>query len=129
MPLPVSVSSVMTRSPVRGDFQSRIPEKPYQLRSSSTVHQINSQTMNTPAKQSIDVLVKRRVLLVEDEVVQQEMLSKALECGGFEVVIANDGRQALDMMKSQDFPLIITDWEMPNLDGLDLCRAIRNAKS
>jgi diguanylate cyclase (GGDEF)-like protein len=119
----------MARLPLRGDFQSRIPESPNPLRSSSTFSQLNQQTMNAPAPQSVDGLVKRRVLLVEDEVVQQKILSKTLEHGGFEVVIANDGQQALQLMKDQDFSLVLTDWDMPNLDGLGLCRAIRNAKS
>jgi len=46
---------------------------------------------------------------------------------GYEVVSAKDGREALKVFKERFFPIILTDWEMPEMDGLELCRAIRES--
>ncbi len=48
-----------------------------------------------------------------------------LSQAGYEVVSASDGREALKMFKEKFFPIILTDWGMPEMDGLELCRAIR----
>jgi diguanylate cyclase (GGDEF)-like protein len=121
MPLSGSVSSIQARSVARSAFENRTTEIHHNPRP--------SQKMNSPGPQTSDSLVRRRVLLVEDETLQRRALSTALEHGGFEVVTANDGQQALDVLNQQDISLVITDWEMPNLDGPSLCRAIRSAKN
>ncbi|HYW79958.1 MAG TPA: HD domain-containing phosphohydrolase [Thermoguttaceae bacterium] len=66
-----------------------------------------------------------RTLLVDDDPAMLRIVSKWLEKGDFSVETAVDGEQALDRIKAETFDVVITDWEMPRMDGLELCRAIR----
>jgi diguanylate cyclase (GGDEF)-like protein len=65
------------------------------------------------------------VLVVEDQPVSRLRLVKTLVKAGYEVVAVENGRQALDAMEKRYFPLVLTDWMMPEMDGLDLCRWVR----
>ena len=69
-----------------------------------------------------------RVLLVEDEPTQRLTLERLLTRAGYDVKTANDGAEALAMIKTEQFPLVLTDWEMPGLDGVTLCRLVRQAQ-
>jgi two-component system, cell cycle response regulator len=69
---------------------------------------------------------KWKVLLVDDEPVQRMLVGRMLTRAGFDVVTAEDGEQALNMISQGDVSLVVTDWEMPKLDGLSLCRAVRS---
>jgi len=69
---------------------------------------------------------KWRVLLADDEPVQRMLLGRMLTRAGYEVIPAEDGRQALQRIAEGDIPLLVTDWEMPHLDGIGLCHAIRS---
>ena len=86
--------------------------------------------MNALTQQAGDVSAsaapKWRVLLTDDEPVQRMLIGRMLSRAGYEVVMAEDGQQALQMMQQGEFCLLITDWEMPNLDGIGLCRAARS---
>jgi len=66
-----------------------------------------------------------QVLVVDDDEVALEMLNAMLERAGYEVVRAADGHEALNILRDTRCRLVITDWEMPGMNGLDLCRAIR----
>jgi len=70
-----------------------------------------------------------RILIVDDDEVSQDILRDALEHEGYEVTSAENGAVALDILAHEDIRFVITDWEMPELDGLDLCRAIRRQSS
>ncbi|MBZ8141101.1 hybrid sensor histidine kinase/response regulator [Rubrivivax gelatinosus] len=67
----------------------------------------------------------RRVLLAEDNLVNQEVALALLESTGLEVSVAADGRRAVELACSQPFDLVLMDVQMPVLDGLDATRAIR----
>lgn len=68
-----------------------------------------------------------KVLVVEDEAIARMMTQKALEHSGYEVVVACDGLEAVEGLRSNsDIQLVVTDWEMPNMNGVELCRAIRS---
>lgn len=87
--------------------------------------------MQQPASHSLPVpgakpADKWRVLLVDDEPVQRMLVGHMLARAGFDVVTAEDGEQALKLLAGGDISLLITDWEMPRLDGLSLCRAVRS---
>lgn len=73
-----------------------------------------------------DPIVKWRVLLVDDEPVQRMLVGRMLTRADYEVVTAEDGEQALKLVTQGDISLLITDWEMPKMDGLSLCRAVRS---
>ncbi len=66
------------------------------------------------------------ILIVEDDPVTRRLLEKMLqEAGCGEVRSAANGRVALEILKHRLYPIVITDWVMPEMDGLQLCRAIR----
>ena len=66
-----------------------------------------------------------KVLVVDDDAITREMLEHALACAGYSVKTAADGCEALELMRRDSYHLVISDWEMPNMNGLELCRAIR----
>lgn len=71
-----------------------------------------------------------RVLVVEDNVVNQRVARHALERGlGHMVGIANHGAEALDVLRREDFDLVLMDCQMPVLDGYEATRRIRDAAS
>ena len=70
-----------------------------------------------------------RVLIVDDDVIAVEMLRDTLTDAGHDVVTAGDGVDALAMMDREPASLVITDWEMPRLNGLELCRQLRRRSS
>lgn len=68
-----------------------------------------------------------KLLVVEDEIKTADAVTKGLQENGFEVTTAYDGEMALDYSKRVKFDLIITDIIMPKLDGIELCKQLRNA--
>ena len=67
----------------------------------------------------------RRILVVDDEPQITRVLRTTLGAQGYEIRTANDGEQALEVLRDWTPHLVITDLAMPNLDGLALCRSIR----
>jgi len=76
-----------------------------------------------------DQLKCPRILIVEDDPVDRAMLASALQKGGYEFAVAVNGQDAIDLYSQEFFPIIITDWLMPEMDGLELCRFIRSMKT
>lgn len=66
-----------------------------------------------------------QVLVVDDDAVTRLILERTVEGLGHEVISVEDAQAALDTSASIHFPVIITDWLMPGMDGGALCRAIR----
>lgn len=67
-----------------------------------------------------------RVLIVDDCEFQRRTLSKDLRAHGYTVQTASDGVEALRVISEQQFDFVITDWDMPNLNGAVLCRCLRS---
>ena len=65
------------------------------------------------------------ILAVDDSPSMRQMVSYALEKAGYEVVLANDGKLALDIAETTRVNLVITDVNMPNMDGITLVRRLR----
>ncbi|CAL1239916.1 PP2C family protein-serine/threonine phosphatase [Candidatus Methylocalor cossyra] len=66
-----------------------------------------------------------KILIAEDEAVSRHLLQRYLERLGFQVVAAADGAEAWRRFEADDFAIVISDWLMPEMDGLDLIRRIR----
>ena len=68
----------------------------------------------------------QHVLIVEDSPVYRRLLARMLAQWGYTVSEAENGVAALDILANQQVSLVISDWEMPEMDGLTLCREIRS---
>lgn len=69
-----------------------------------------------------------RILIVDDDVDMRRLLLHTLQRWGYDVVPASDGAQAWEILRNEPISFVITDWIMPNLDGLELCRRIREGR-
>ena len=69
-----------------------------------------------------------KILIVDDEAPIIDMLSYNLRRANYEVLIAWDGEQALDLARREQPELIVLDLMLPKLDGLDVCRALRRER-
>lgn len=69
---------------------------------------------------------KRRIFIVDDEDHVLELLRFGLEMSGYEVISARNGREALTKIEQTKPDLVISDIMMPDIDGYELCKAIRN---
>lgn len=66
-----------------------------------------------------------RVLIAEDDSTSRLILQKSLERWGYEVIVACDGLEALELAQRPDAPwLMVLDWEMPGMDGVEVCRRV-----
>ena len=65
------------------------------------------------------------ILIAEDDPVSRKLLEKILIKVGNKVVSVENGQKALELFDDKFFPIVLTDWMMPEMDGLELCRAIR----
>lgn len=68
-----------------------------------------------------------RILVVEDDPVSRKLLQKTLEGWGYEIITAENGQKALDIIMNENLKLVVADWMMPVMDGLTLCRMIRTS--
>ena len=66
-----------------------------------------------------------KVLIADDSAVQRRKIASYLKPLGVEVQEAPDGAEAFDMLRKGRFELLITDWNMPRMDGLCLVKAVR----
>jgi len=82
--------------------------------------------MTDPAGTRRDSAEPARILIVDDEAQIVRVLSVACTAQGYRVKSASDGESALNVLKSWSADLVITDLSMPNMDGAELCRAIRD---
>lgn len=65
------------------------------------------------------------ILIVDDNRLQRSVLEANLKSIGYDVVSAENGREALEIFRKGYYPIVMTDWIMPEMNGLELCRAIR----
>ena len=66
-----------------------------------------------------------KILIVEDEPAIVTMLEYNLKSEGYEIVVATDGLQALDMAEKERPTLILLDWVLPKMTGIEVCKTIR----
>lgn len=68
-----------------------------------------------------------RILLVEDNEMNRDMLSRRLQRKGFEVAMAVDGKQGVEMARAGGYDLILMDMSLPEIDGWEATRQLRAA--
>jgi len=71
-------------------------------------------------------MIRPTVLLVEDEPAQREMLAYNLKAEGFDVITADNGEDGLILVDENDPDLIVLDWMMPQLSGIEVCRRLKS---
>src|SRR5438309_9095570 len=67
----------------------------------------------------------RKVLLVEDDPAIRSLSSEVCRRGGYEVVEVATGRSALESVRGQEPDLVLLDWVLPDLSGIEVCRELR----
>ena len=73
--------------------------------------------------------MKKKILVVDDEEFHRDLLNKLLTKVGYEVAEAESPEVALSIMKKEDFPVIITDLIMLDMDGVEFCQRVRERNS
>lgn len=66
-----------------------------------------------------------RILVAEDEPDMQKIIKIYLLKEGYEVSVASDGEEALNLLCTEKFDLVVLDWMMPRMDGIEICTAIK----
>ena len=70
----------------------------------------------------------KKILLVEDDMMHCALVQDILEMSDYRVQYTNDGREALLILESESFDLILTDINMPKMDGIELLERIRKKR-
>jgi signal transduction histidine kinase len=68
------------------------------------------------------------ILIAKDDPISGKLLGKVIESMGHQVLLAKDGLEAWEIIQKKKIKMLITDWMMPGMDGMELCRRIRAAK-
>jgi CheY-like chemotaxis protein len=76
-------------------------------------------------------MIEKKLLFVDDEESQRDVIKRVLDRKGYNTRVAKSATEALKILETEEFPLIITDLNMPGIDGIQLCKIIKqnNAKS
>lgn len=69
----------------------------------------------------------KKILVVDDETGIRYLLWDVLSSNGFEVSMAKDGQESLEQMETDNFDLVITDIQMPRLDGIEMLRRMKKS--
>ena len=72
--------------------------------------------------------MKRKILVVDDEKSIRDLFTSALSDAGYDVHLAENGEEALDILERQEIELIFLDLKLFGMNGIELCRQIRKAK-
>ncbi|MEO5363044.1 MAG: response regulator [Magnetococcus sp. DMHC-8] len=75
------------------------------------------------------VVRSERILVVDDSQIIRIMITKALNTQGFQIDEAEDGLAAVALLREKEYHLLITDYEMPRMDGLELCHRVRQGEA
>ena len=67
----------------------------------------------------------KTILIVDDLQSQLDLMAKYLSNAGYKIVMANNGEEAINKTVANKPDLIVTDWMMPNMGGLDVCRKLK----
>jgi CheY-like chemotaxis protein len=88
-----------------------------------------SRSLNLALQNRLDAILlpkRTRILVAEDDPVSSTILRTVLEKLGHETVVARDGNEAWEAFNREPVRLIVSDWMMPGMDGLELCKKVRS---
>ncbi|MBI3653157.1 MAG: hybrid sensor histidine kinase/response regulator [Acidobacteria bacterium] len=91
-----------------------------------TVHGSKNQIAITPPKQEERRSSKRKILVVDDSITTRTLEKNILEIAGYEVILAKDGAEGLALAHTSGCDLVISDIEMPQLNGFELTKRIKS---
>jgi CheY-like chemotaxis protein len=74
-------------------------------------------------------MIEKKILFIDDEESQRDVMERVLKKLGYNVTLSSNSSEALEILKNEHFPLIITDLNMPGMDGATLCENIRITNS
>jgi CheY-like chemotaxis protein len=81
----------------------------------------------TPLLDTVQIDTRPAILVVDDSAVARAKLSKLFETGGYRVELAKDGLEAMEKLQNDFFAVLVTDLEMPNMNGLELIAAVQGS--
>ncbi|MGF1866532.1 response regulator [Enterovibrio norvegicus] len=108
--------SLSSKVDVGSEFTIHLPCQMHYPEESTTEHE---------ARQSYRPLRETRILLVEDNPANQLVARTMLERSGFNVVTANNGREAIEAISKEQYEMVLMDLQMPEMDGFEACEVIR----
>ncbi len=128
--LSLSISSLILHTLTSGRHDHRLPAQVW-LPATDKI-------FDDPARQLISCVRTRdsqpgtrektmKILLVDDDKVTLSLLEKSLRSQGHLIVSVSDGSQAWETVRKEHFDIVISDWLMPEIDGIELCKRIRGA--
>lgn len=86
------------------------------------------ENINDDTKPEIEAIKGRRILLAEDNIVNQKVMLRFLERWQIDLTIVENGEEAVEMIKKEDFDLVLMDLQMPVMDGYEATTLIRRLK-
>ena len=112
-----------------GDFgiveEEKVPQKRQEQKRSITKREVPPHAKI--AKENFKEFAGQRILLAEDNIINQKVIQGLLAESGIEIVIANDGVEALEILEKDDnFMMVLMDAHMPRMDGFEATRNIRS---
>ena len=110
---------------VAGDGSIILIINPVQL-ANREVLAVGSVVVKASKAKAPKVVLKSRIMVVDDSLTMRKVLGRLLERAGFEVLVAKDGMDAMQMLQETTPDVILTDIEMPRMDGFGLARNIRD---
>jgi two-component system, NtrC family, response regulator HydG len=84
--------------------------------------------LQNPGEMRVDIPAPKNVLLVDDHKPFRDSLAKILEAKGLLVFSANDGEEALDILRKEEIHLVLTDLKMPRMDGVELLKVAKTIR-
>jgi signal transduction histidine kinase/DNA-binding response OmpR family regulator len=119
----------MTSVLVKPVTPSRLFETVVRLQHGERVTALPASGQRADLAEALRPIRGARVLLAEDDLVNQQVAAAFLAMGGLNVTLANNGLEAVDWVKKAPFDVVLMDMQMPDLDGLGATRVIRHLPS